>query len=395
MIFQTLDTKKECAGVYVDGRIVRDHIPADLSATWKYTSELDIPATYASLYCAGQSLGDVCPPRLIEEWTKLNGKLRNYFNACNTAKVDLNQNCFYDLVPQKFLLEYCEIRNQITKHVLQNYPKPENYNFLLDLVKLLDKIRKRDIKIDPSDLSERMSKPRARTLYKKLLKQGSHRIDYDPFKSKTGRLTTRKHSFPILTLDRSFRSIIKPTNDGFVELDFNAAELRTLLSLAGKEQPDGDLHEWNAQHVYRGLVTRDEAKKRIFSWLYNPESRDYVSSRAYDRDTVVQKYYNGNQVRTFCGRTIPSDDHHALNYIVQSTTSDLFLKRAIKVDKILQGKKSNIAFLLHDSLVIDFSRDDTHMLDEIVNTFGDTELGNYVTNVSVGRDFGTMKVRQR
>jgi len=176
-----------------------------------------------------------------------------------------------------------------------------------------------------------------------------------------------------------------------VELDFNAAELRTLLALSGREQPQEDLHEWNVKNVYRGQVTRDDAKRRIFAWLYNPSSKDRLASRAYNREAVVQKYFEENQVKTFFNRAIPADDHHALNYIIQSTTSDLFLKRAVEVGKILQDKKSDIAFLLHDSMVIDFAKEDTNLLNDIIAVFSDTDFGRYLTNVSVGKDYGNMK----
>ena len=75
-------------------------------------------------------------------------------------------------------------------------------------------------------------------------------VVYDPFKSKTGRLVT-KNSFPILTMDKNYRKILKPNNDWFIEFDFNAAELRVLLGLLGKEQPQEDLHEWNKKNVYK------------------------------------------------------------------------------------------------------------------------------------------------
>ena len=256
---------------------------------------------------------------------------------------------------------------------------------------MLAHIKEQPLNIDPSFLSEYMALPRARMLYKKLIKKTTHCVDYLPFKSKTGRLTTSKSSFPILTLDKVFRSVIKPTNDYFVELDFNAAELRTLLALSGKEQPSIDIHDWNVENVYRGVLTRDEAKKRIFAWLYNPDSRDYLSGRAYDRDEVLKKHFDGSKVTTAFDRIIPADNHHALNYIIQSTTSDLLLKRAIETGKILHDRKSNIAFLLHDSLVIDYAKGDADLLDDIVETFSDTDLGRYVTNISVGKNFGAMK----
>ena len=72
------------------------------------------------------------------------------------------------------------------------------------------------------------------------LKDHSRSVSYNQFGTKTGRLSTQPKSFPILTMNSEFRSIVKPTNNKFVELDYNAAEARTLLALAGKEQPKED-----------------------------------------------------------------------------------------------------------------------------------------------------------
>ena len=96
-------------------------------------------------------------------------------------------------------------------------------------------------------------------------------------------------------------------------------------------------------------------------------------------------------MKTFFDRTIPSDDHHALNYIVQSTTSDLLLKRAIEIVKLLHGRKSYIAFTLHDSIIIDYANEDSALLCQAVDTFKATDLGEFVANVSVGKNFGNMK----
>jgi len=333
----------------------------------------------------------MCPLNKSQAWADINDILRNHLTACRAAKVDLEQNCFYDIVPEKFLLQYCSLRTDITEHVLKTCPKPENYGFLLQLVKMISKIKEQPLNVDSSSLIGYMALPRARALYKKMVRNPEQRIDYDAFRSKTGRLTTTKSSFPILTLDRNFRSIIKPNNDYFVELDFNAAELRTLLALSDKEQPKGDIHDWNIKNIYGGALTRDEAKKKIFAWLYNPESKDRFPATAYNRTAVLDKYFDKGFVRTPFDRLIPADHHHALNYIVQSTTSDLFLKRAIAVGEQLENKKSNIAFLLHDSLVIDFSKEDSSALGTLIESFSNTHFGEYVTNISVGKNFGSMR----
>ena len=217
-------------------------------------------------------------------------------------------------------------------------------------------------------------------------------VNYDAHKTKTGRLTTKKDSFPILTLNKTFRQAIMPNNDYFVELDFNAAELRTLLSLLGKEQPTGDIHEWNIKNVYLDLVTREEAKKRIFAWLYNPESKDRLSGRAYGRGRVKQKYWDGKVVNTMYGRQIESDNHHALNYIIQSTFADLFLRQTLKVHDLLKNKKSFISFLIHDSLVIDLAEEDKKILPKLKKALMSTDLGKFKISLNAGKNFGDMRL---
>ena len=87
---------------------------------------------------------------------------------------------------------------------------------------------------------------------------------YNQFGTVTGRLTVTSNSFPIMNLDKSFRSILKPNNDLFVEFDYNAAELRTILSLSDQQQPEEDIHQWNIKKVFKQDMTRDEAKRKIF-----------------------------------------------------------------------------------------------------------------------------------
>jgi hypothetical protein len=388
MIFQPLDEKR-AEKIYFNGTIY-DSMPPGACRTWRYNDSYPNSVEYASLYVPGKSLSEVCPEHLIPRWRHVSNKMSAHIRACQVAKIDLNSYGILRLVPATLFDEFMDLKNQITKHVFENVPKPKNYDFFFWLERLVSDIKLKKLNINLDNLRSDLTSERARSTYKRLL-EGNFNIDYNIYKSKTGRLTTRKYSFPILTLDKSFRTVIEPNNDLLIELDFNAAELRTLLALSNKPQPKEDIHEWNRKEVYRGLITRDEAKKRIFAWLYNPRSKDYLSSRAYSRLEIIKKYFNGKQVETVFGRMIESDAHHALNYIVQSTTSDLLLKRAIDIFKLLMNKKSYIAFTLHDSLVIDFSLEDKDLLGEIIQLFKNTDLGEYAVNVSMGKNFKDMR----
>lgn len=390
MLFQTLDDKKECVGIYTNGNLSFDEVlDQDLSKTWSYSSFLqDREIEYAKLYCEGKSLDKVCPEALYDRWESVSNKLKAFIKSFNTSRVSLNESCFFDLVPEKFLLEYCYVKDLICEHVFEEHEKPSNYDYLLELTKVIEEIKYTKLNINTSNLSLYRSKHRK---FLKKLRTMQPYCKFNIWGTKTGRLTTVPKTFPILTMDKEFRSVIEPKNDYFIELDFNAAELRTLISLQQKPQPPEDIHDWNMKHVFKGSLTRAEAKKRIFAWLYNPESHDELCEKAYNRRSILREYYSANQVETIFGRKIQSERRTALNYIIQSTCAENVLRQMIKVSNYIRGCRSYVAFPIHDSIVLDFSLEDRDRLGDIIDLFATTELGKFKVNVSVGTNFGDLK----
>ena len=86
-----------------------------------------------------------------------------------------------------------------------------------------------------------------------------------------------------------------------------------------------------------------------------------------------------------------ADDHRALNYIIQSTTSDLVLRQTLKVHELLKQMKSHIAFIIHDSIIIDLDIEEKDKIGEIAQLFSDTIFGKFKTNVRVGKRLNKMK----
>jgi len=389
MIFQTFDDKKDCIAVYAKGQMHRKKHPDGMSKTWNYTEFLrDDDIQYAKYYCEGKSLGEACPEHLQSEWNEVSHKLEAIYRSVKEADLNLNDHCFFDMLSDHFLIEYGHIKNKICKHVFKNCEKPANYDFIVDLVKVLTEIKNRKLNIDLSDLKSRRHQFKVRQFIKRIKKTSPY-IIYDAYGTKTGRLTGK--SFPILTMDKSYRKILKPNNEWFLEFDFNAAELRVMLGLLGKEQPEEDLHEWNLDNIYRGIGDRESAKKRIFAWLYNPQSKDHLSNRFYDRDALLKKYWDGTHIKTCFDRTIEAPERTAVNYLVQSTAADLFLRQMIKVWEMLKNKKSYIAFCLHDSLVIDLAQEDEFVINDLKEEFANTQFGAFKVNSFGGKNFGEMK----
>ncbi len=168
MLFQTLDDKGECVGVYTNGELILDSLPAELSKTWSYSPYLKgRNIKYARLYCGGETLATACPEVLRDEWEYISKRLKAYLQSFVAAKVSLSENCFFDLVPRRFLMEYCDIKNQISEHIFETRVEPENYGFLSDLQELVSEISSQPLNLEPTLLDR--ANPRGRRLWQKLL----------------------------------------------------------------------------------------------------------------------------------------------------------------------------------------------------------------------------------
>jgi len=123
LIFQTLDDKTECVGIYSDGELIFDPegFPAELNQTWKYAPYLrDLDVEYASLYLQGGKIGDVIPEYLKDDWDDVSKKIVAFKRSLALSQVDTYDNCFFDLVPERFLVDFCEVKNKITEYIFKN-----------------------------------------------------------------------------------------------------------------------------------------------------------------------------------------------------------------------------------------------------------------------------------
>lgn len=290
--------------------------------------------------------------------------------AALTAKVSLEEECFFNLLPEHCLSKWFHIRQQALENLCKMTTKEADYDILHKAHVLTTNIAQQNITFGTK----------------------TGRVLYNIFGSATGRLTTKRGSVPVLTLKKEQRELLRPQNDAFVELDLNAAEIRMLMALSGREQPQGDIHEHLQKEIFGGWGKRSEFKERLFAWLYNPNSDDTVFDRFFSRETFRDFFAAEDQILTTpFGRRLPVEERKAQNYLLQSTTSDQVLENAYKIQKQLRGKKSTIAFTLHDSIILDMAQEDAIMLREIKQQFEFTRWGNFMSTCKIGKTFGNLK----
>lgn len=390
MTYLILDDKTECVGFYSNGDLLFGQEPTTgLDKTWKYTKFSNENTLFINLFCEGKDYDEVCPEHLRDRWTQLNTQAKSFIRSFIEAKVSLKENCFYDLVPRKFLIDFCDIKVQIIDYVAENYQKPVDYEFRKDLSILLQNISLQKIGFDEELIKNNLHDQKVKDFYQKYFNKDNY-ISYNQFHSKTGRLTTEENSFPILNLSKELRGYIKPDGDFLLDIDYNAAEVRVFLALSGYKQPINDIHEWN--RVKFGYGDRKVAKNEFISWLYGKKNeKEKQFKEFYNSDLVKNKYWDGKVVKNHYGKVIEADEFHSVNYIVQSTTAGMALRQAIKVNELLKGCESKIKMVIHDNIVIDMKKEEKHLIKQIVDTYNSTEFGKFKSSVKIGKTLGDMR----
>lgn len=371
-IVQSLYIEKNCSGAFIDGKLYKEptkEFLENFKFAWKHTPELDEEKyKYVYLMQKSEDLSAFSDsPELFDISCK---KIKSHQKAAITAKVDLSEQCFFDLLPEHHLEKWLLLRESAMKNIVKVSNNQQDYDILHKIHVLVSNIAQQDINFDNK----------------------SGRVVYNIFGSATGRLTTKKGSVPVLTLKKEQRELLKPQNDAFVELDLNAAEVRMLMALSGREQPQGDIHEWIVSNVFSGQIERSQAKVELFAWLYNPSNSKSRFDQIFSRQIFRDFYFSEDEVLTTpFGRKLVVEERKAQNYLLQSTTSDQVLENAYKIQKLLEEKKSMIAFTLHDSIILDMHREDAIMLRDIKKQFEQTRWGSFVSTCKIGKNFSDLK----
>ncbi len=373
MILQSLDIENNCKGIYKDGRLMFSNLKdaaKSCSVSWKHSNIIENDQNFEYLFLRLRNADLKKYSSNPDKYKKLRDLLSAHAKAAATAKVSLQDVCFYDLLPTSLLEGWYGAREDALRNLYKNTARPQDYEILHKIHVLTTEISRNSVLFEGSEA----------------------RVIYDIFGTSTGRLSNKRGSLPILTLSKEKRKLIKPSADLFLEIDINAAEIRTLLALSGHQQPNEDIHAWNSLSC-APWFSRDQVKEQFFAWLYNPHAKNEYFEKIYNKQ-IYEKYYDGEKIRTPFGREIPVEKRKALNYLIQSTTSDIVLENVYKIMRLLKDYRSKVAFVLHDSVVLDFCKEDVNLVREVKDTFEETRFGKYSSTIKLGKNFGNMKEMQ-
>lgn len=392
MIYQVLDDKEDCIALYYNKQIIKSEFSKDLRGTWRYSpaGEFLEEADFAFNVVQGKPISQFLPEYCREYGKKILVQTSNIISSYIKTGVPLNKFCIYDLIPESVLLEFLEIKNIATKYVFDYYSKPRNYEHMVKASKIKQQIKINQLKYDYDISPTFFVKNSLIKKYFELLNNPGI-IDYNEYAATTGRFGMNQGGFPILNLPTRLRRMLIPNNDWFIELDYNSADLRTALAVLGVSQPEQDIHQWNIDNVFTKVKTRESAKENVFKWLYSNHKGNKLLQEVYNKEKMLDKYYHDGIIVNDFERAMSCDSYHAVNYLIQSTTNDIFVEQVYEVLKFLKDKKSHIAFTIHDSFVIDLDRSEKHLLPQIKEIFANTRYGKFLTNIKYGKNYYDME----
>ena len=91
MLFQILDDKKDCLGIYSEDKFYYGDLRDSFTKTWDWSPHLDgRDYDFARLYVNGKDLEQACPEHLKDRFTIYRNKIKAFIKAASIAKIDIS-----------------------------------------------------------------------------------------------------------------------------------------------------------------------------------------------------------------------------------------------------------------------------------------------------------------
>ena len=205
-------------------------------------------------------------------------------------------------------------------------------------------------------------------------------------------------NFLAFTKDNKSRSAFIPTNDIFVEFDFDGYHLRLIANKIGYELPtDISIHTYLGQQYFgKKELTQEEyqeSKKITFRQLYNGVEAEFRQIDFFNKVAIfIEDLWDTIQYQKYIvlpnGRHLKGADFNPqklFNYYVQCLETVNNVEKLLKLKQLLQNKKSKVVLVVYDSILVDFSKEDgREMLDNIRDIL---QENNYLVKGQLGKSY--------
>lgn len=205
-------------------------------------------------------------------------------------------------------------------------------------------------------------------------------------------------NFLAFTKDNKSRSAFIPTNDIFVEFDFDGYHLRLIANKIGYELPTNiSIHTYLGQQYFgkKELTPEEyqESKKITFRQLYNGVEAEFRQIDFFNKVAIfIEDLWDTLQYQRYIvlpnGRYLKGAEFNPqklFNYYVQCLETVNNVQKLLKLKELLQNAKSKVVLVVYDSILIDFSKEDgREMLDKIRDIL---QEDSYLVKAQMGKSY--------
>ena len=215
----------------------------------------------------------------------------------------------------------------------------------------------------------------------------------------TARPTNAFNGLNFLALQKDkARAAFVPSNDFFVDFDFDGYHLRLIANLLNVQLPaDRSIHLFLGEHYFgKDVLTEEEyqeSKKITFRQLYSGIEDEVADIELFKHvDEFIKRmwtdYTNNGYVILPNGRKLVQENANPqklFNYYIQCLETVNNVKKLAKLKTYLSDKQSKVVLVVYDSILVDFSKQDGmttyHGIKSIL------EEDNYMVKVKTGDNY--------
>ena len=298
------------------------------------------------------------------EYSKDNSTINYFYNKHRNFQ-NINQ-----LIPLSKLYESCEKAYEKVKDVI-DYQIPEGFDFYNKLAtNVFYLLEQGGLGIYYKEFNEQF-KPRD-PLYNSL---NNSVLTYYNLYNATSRPTNAFNSVNFAAIPKGieYRKCFRPTNDYFVEFDFDGYHLRLLAEQIDYELTEESAHKQLAKQYFNKEEITDEeyneAKQINFHAIYGKIPEKYAFLDVFEKiqgfiEHLWTEYETNGRIlapisnKPFTKELKDMNPQKLMNYVMQSLETSRNILILKDVLQYLKDKKTKVVLYTYDALLFDFSQED-------------------------------------
>ena len=216
-------------------------------------------------------------------------------------------------------------------------------------------------------------------------------------------LTTRPSNrfgginFAAISKKDNRREAFIPKNDYFLEMDISAYHPTLISNLIKYKFPEGDIHEYFAE-LYG--VSYDKAKELTFKQINGGVFDNYKHLEFFQKTTEyiegLWEEFNENgfvevpvsKYKLYKDELEDMNPQKLMNYYIQALETAVNVIILWDIIKLLKDYKTHIVLYVYDSILLDMSNEEEHLIEKIKNEF---EKRNLKIKMKKGNNYGELR----